>query len=241
MKNTRLYHTETLTTDSEILLSEAALQHANVLKLKVDQTITLFNGHGGEYSGTIKQINHKCGRIYIEQFHDVDLESPLDIHLVQGISRGHKMDYTIQKSVELGVRSVLPVLCHRSVVKLDQDKAKKKQQHWQAVAISACEQCGRNIIPTIHPPQELSIWAHQSNAQGKGLALLPGAKQALSNLDAGTEFTLVVGPEGGLEEHEADWLLNNHYTAVSLGPRILRTETAAVAAISALGSLFGDL
>lgn len=241
MKKIRLYQPGPLAIQQEIELVDAAVQHAHVLKLKANQRLVIFNGEGGEFHGQITNISHKSCHVLLQEYVELETESPLKIHLVQGISRGQKMDYTIQKSVELGVTSIQPVLCHRSVVKLDGDKSRKKQQHWQAVAVSACEQCGRNRIPLVHEPQELSAWAHQNDAQGRGLILLPGGENKISSMDAQSEYTLVIGPEGGFEEHEAEWLLNNQYQSVSLGPRILRTETAALTAIAALNTLYGDL
>lgn len=240
---TRIYQAIPLTTHTTITLDEFASHHlARVLRAQVGDAVVIFNGQGGEYSGVISQINKKTVLVELKEFSHREAESSLDICLAQGISRGEKMDYTIQKAVELGVKHIIPLYTERCNVKLDKDRSEKRLQHWQSIITSACEQSGRNRIPAIDMPQSLDNWLPTVKADGC-LVLSPYAAQQLKiqNFSTLRQVTILIGPEGGLSDKEIQLAEQYHFLPLNLGPRILRTETAAVAAISALQSLFGDM
>ncbi|MES1195463.1 MAG: 16S rRNA (uracil(1498)-N(3))-methyltransferase [Steroidobacter sp.] len=171
-----------------------------------------------------------------------DTESPLQITLVQGISRAERMDWTLQKATELGVHAIAPVITSRSVVRLDDRQANKKLEHWQAIVVSACEQSGRRIIPTVQPPVRLHDYFSRSNPDNMRLVLHPEATIALSSQPRPLkDVELLIGPEGGMDEDELQRAVDAGFTPVKLGPRILRTETASVVALSVMQALWGDL
>jgi 16S rRNA (uracil1498-N3)-methyltransferase len=180
--------------------------------------------------------------VKVDQYNPREAESPISLCLAQGISRGEKMDYTIQKAVELGVTKIIPLLTERCTVKLDADRREKRLQHWQSIIISACEQSGRNKIPTLLPPQAFHHWLPTANAD-QCFVLAPTANQKLEkiSLKNNAEVILLIGPEGGLSDGEIALASDQSFIPLNLGPRILRTETAAVAALSALQCIYGDL
>ncbi|RCU45657.1 16S rRNA (uracil(1498)-N(3))-methyltransferase [Corallincola holothuriorum] len=242
MRNIRLFHPEPLTSPSTVELSSDAAGHvARVLRMRLGDPVTLFNGDGHEYQGTLSDVGKRNVSVQIQQAQPADRESPLAIHLGQGISRGEKMDITIQKSVELGVREITPLITERCGVKLNNERWEKKVAHWQKVAISACEQCGRNRVPRINSPQPLSEWLARTTDATR-LTLHPHTDTSFSNMAApGDQVEILIGPEGGLSEQEITVAEQAQFFTVKLGPRILRTETAALVAISALQLRFGDL
>ncbi len=241
MRIPRLYLPQTLNEGDVITLDDNTANHSvRVLRLKENAPVILFNGEGGEFEATIetikKQVSVKVGR-----FIDVDRESSLHIHLVQGISRGERMDYTIQKAVELGITEITPVMTDRCVVKLGAERAQKRLEHWRGVMISACEQSGRTRIPELNPIQKLDDWMDQPR-QINGLVLYHKATAHLSDITKPEEdITLLIGPEGGLDEAEIKHAVNKGFTEIQLGPRVLRTETAALTVLSAIQTLWGDL
>ncbi len=245
----RIYIPLALTPNSEISIEGSAANHiGRVLRLKEGDEITLFNGEGGEYNATLTAIERKMVRTHIEAFNPRECESPLRITLAQGISRGERMDYTLQKSVELGVSRIIPLSTERCGVKFDAKRAAKRLQHWQGVIISACEQSGRNYIPEILPAISLHAWldAHRASNQPQNealrLMLQPRATQSLRQLTPPTgEISLLIGPEGGLSDNEIEVSTQCGFQGIQLGPRVLRTETAGVAALAALQSYWGDL
>ena len=240
---TRIYQSCPLAENSIITLDEVASHHlARVLRANVGEEIILFNGLGGEYSGVIQQINKKTVTVNLKQFIEREVESALNISLAQGISRGEKMDYTIQKAVELGVKQVIPLFTERCNVKLDTERSEKRLQHWQSVVISACEQSGRNHVPEVKIPQSLENWLPTVKAD-VCLVLSPYAEFKLKNLSisATANVILLIGPEGGLSDREVSLTTQYGFLPLNLGPRVLRTETAAVAAITALQSSYGDM
>ncbi len=169
-------------------------------------------------------------------------ESPLRITLVQAVSRGERMDWTLQKATELGVRTIVPVLSSRSVVRLDDKQAGKKLRHWQAVVAGACEQCGRSTVPEIRPPQELSHYLASSTREGQRFVLSPTGPASLAGLTSvGSRVELLIGPEGGLDDTELARAAASGHVPVRLGPRVLRTETAGIVALTVLQALWGDL
>jgi len=223
--------------------------HASqVLRLKVGDQVTLFNGAGGEFSGKLTQTRKSQCQIQISSFHDIERESFLSIQLAQAVCANEKMDWIIQKAVELGVTDIQPLLTQRSVIRLSGERAEKRQQHWKRVIISACEQCGRNTIPQLSPLLMLTGWLEQklkktASPSRHDLILSPDANLRLAQLSApgrGENITILVGPEGGftIDESEAAHLAG--FSAIQFGKRILRTETAALAAIAAMQSHWGD-
>lgn len=244
MPITRIYQpTATISIGSNLRLDEKASHHlARVLRASVGECITLFNGQGGEYLSEIIAIDKKHVTVQIKKFISHDPESPLELYLAQGISRGEKMDYTIQKAVELGVKKIIPLLTERSTVKLDSERREKRWQHWQSIVISACEQSGRNKIPEILLPQSIENGLESTNADFC-FVLAPKAPNKLADItiQANQRIVLLIGPEGGLTDQEIKYAESRNFIPLNLGPRILRTETAAVAAITVLQCYFGDM
>ncbi len=227
---------------AQLELSPTASEHvARVLRLRAGAPITAFDGTGGEWLCRITAIVRNRVSIECLEHQDVERESPLAITLLQSLARGEKMDWVIQKATELGVSRIIPVSAERSVVQIDDERAATRLAHWRAVASSACEQCGRNRLPQIDAPLSIEA-AGQSGLPGLRLVLAPGAAQSLAQLAAAaTGVALLIGPEGGLTDAELASATALGFQAVSFGPRILRTETAAVAAIAALQIAQGDL
>ena len=242
MRISRIYTPAVLNSGDTIELDENAFNYVvRVLRLKKGDTLILFNGIGGEYEAELVEIQKKRASVHISQFSDKACESPLPIILGQCISRGEKMDYTIQKAVELGVSEIVPLFSVRCGVKLNQERMEKRLRHWQSVIISACEQCGRNRIPILHKAQTLQQWQQQLDTSLK-LVLNPTASDSLHTLvKPEKNVALLIGPEGGLTESEISSAVQHGFTGIRLGPRILRTETAGLAAISIIQQLWGDL
>jgi 16S rRNA (uracil1498-N3)-methyltransferase len=226
-----------------LTLPDSVAQHAvGALRLKDGDALTLFNGDGREHQGVL--VKHgKHAQAHLIGIQAVDRESPLDVTLVQGISTGERMDFSLQKSVELGIGAIQPVMMLRSVVRLDPDKRHKRRLHWQGVVASACEQCGRNRLPEVLEIEEFTDWLGRTRHDASlRLILDPHAGSRLNQLPAPDRpVFLIAGPEGGLDPRERDAALAAGCLPLSLGPRILRTETAAVAALAAMQGLWGDL
>jgi len=240
MKSTRIYHAEPLTTGQLVELNKQASTHLlKVLRLKDGSVLKLFNGNGFEYTAQLV-ISGKKAIANIQQAIKNNNESPLDIHLLQGISKGDRMDFAIQKSVELGVSSITPVITERTVVNLKGEREQKKLKHWSAIAISACEQSGRNFVPKIQPICRLTEIFEDSSNDLK-LLLDPLSNSSLKSLSPKNNIQILIGPEGGLSDAEIELATDNGFCGVKLGPRILRTETAALAAITSAQVLWGDL
>ncbi len=225
------------------LAPDQAHHVARVLRLAVGEPVVLFDGCGSEQSAVITHIAKARVTLQVGESHTVDRESPLAVMLAQGISSGERMDFTIQKAVELGVAAIRPLASNRSVVRLDAARALKRAAHWQAIAVAACEQCGRNTLPQVLPVMDFTDWlAHEAQqAAALRVMLSPPGPATLGSLSrpAG-RVTLLAGPEGGLSLQEQQDALGIGFTPVRLGPRILRTETAALAALSAMQMLWGD-
>lgn len=242
MRIPRIYHPDLILLDQPFALSQDATNHlANVLRLKAEHPIVLFNGDGNEYSATLIEVNKRKVLASAHAKLSLSVESPLSIHLGQGVSKGDRMDFALQKSAELGVSEITPLLTERCAVKLDAQRWQKKHQQWQKLIISACEQCGRNSLPELHPPIPLANWLAQGGEQLR-LTLDPQATKSIKHLSPpGKGVKLLIGPEGGLSDQELYQSQQSGFSGMSLGPRILRTETAALASISLLQGLFGDL
>jgi len=248
MRIPRFYIQDEMTVQETIKLpDEAGIHLSRVLRMKCGQQITLFNGQGGQFLATIMDIQRQRITVVIESFSNQNCESPLNLTLIQCISRGERMDYTIQKSVELGVNTIQPVFSQRGMVKLDTKRALRKHDHWQKVVISACEQCGRNKIPTVLNPVKITE-ALKLATNDKSLKLLMHTSDdstkpyTLSSINQDLRSCiLLAGPEGGLTTEEVTLAQQQGFQLIQLGPRILRTETAALTLISILQSRAGDL
>ena len=230
---------------AEVALSATAARHlSGVLRLRKGAPVVLFDGSGDEFDACLSRIDRAGVSAVVRARRSglQDRESAFALTLVQGVSRGERMDFAIQKSVELGVAAIVPLLCERSVVRLDAERAERRAAHWRAVAIGACEQCGRRRLPQVHLPISFEAWLRQAPASGLRLTLSPQAASGVGALPAvATSATLVIGPEGGLAPGEQEALSSAGFTGLRLGPRVLRTETAALAAVAALQLRFGDL
>lgn len=242
MRIPRIYQPFQLTSGLQLTLTQQASNHiSRVLRLPLEGVIKVFNGQGGEYLAKIKTITKKEVIVELEKFIPVSAESSLSIHLGQGISKGEKMDWVIQKATELGVHEITPLLSRRCDVKLSEDRWDKRWQHWQAVAISACEQCGRDKIPIINTPQTIQNWITQSFTGIKIIFHPNGAEKLAAFSQQVQQANLLIGPEGGFDDSEVEFAKQNGFKSVELGPRILRTETAAISGIAILQSYFGDM
>lgn len=245
MRVTRVFVEQKLISGKGVGLPEQAGLHlTRVLRLDPGAPVTLFDGSGGEYQGTLERDGKKWWA-KVGAHDPVERESPLAITLLQGVARGERMDLIIQKATELGVVRIQPVLAERSVVKVDASQSARKREHWQAIAISACEQCGRNRVPEVGLPLALAeAFAALPAGSRRCLLAVEGAAPLITILDgtAGPagEVALLIGPEGGLGDNERKFALANGFGAYRIGPRVLRTETAGLAAIAALQTLGGD-
>ena len=241
----RFYFQGKLGNGSEVRLHPDAAHHAvRVLRLAVGESVVLFDGLGGEFGARITRIERGDVSVKTGAHLDVERESPLHIRLVQGLSSGDRMDFTLQKAVELGVAAIQPVATERGVVKLKDERAQRRVEHWQNLVISACEQCGRNRVPEVSPLMSLPHWLAQLEMPAPDgearLLLCPAATVPLKALSPAPRMTLLIGPEGGLSPGETQLAQSRGFKPVRLGPRILRTETAALATLSAIQALWGD-
>ena len=202
--------------------------------------MVLFDGRGGEYLAHIQRIERERVVAELASWQDVERESPLAVTLVQALQAGEKMDFTIQKAVELGVRDIVPVESRRSVLRLSGDRAAKRVAHWQGVAASACEQCGRNQVPLVAPLEKLESWLARPAEASLRLMLAPDADEALVDLPPASAVQLLIGAEGGLDPQEVLAAKQAGFRPVRMGPRVLRTETAGLAALAILQALWGD-
>lgn len=242
MRIPRIFQPISLAPGQSVELDAQATAHlTRVLRLKSGDELVVFNGDGGEYQATVAKVERRSAIILIGEFLDQSVESPLELVLVQGVSRGERMDYTVQKAVELGVTRIVPVMTERTVVNLKGERQQRRREHWQAVANSACEQCGRTIVPKVSPILSLHDWFNAPN-EGIKFVLHHRAETGLKDsVDTQRAITLLIGPEGGLAEAEITAAQLAGYLPLALGPRILRTETAAVTALSILQWVWGDL
>ena len=239
---TRLYCDLPLSPGAEVALPEGAARHAaTVLRLQPGDTLCLFNGGGGEYRASLVAVSKREVRVRLIEYQATEHESPLDITLALGISAGERMDYSLQKTTELGVTAIQPLATERSVVRLAGERADKRQQHWQHVVIAACEQCGRNRVPAVAPVRKLFDYLAAVDRNKRLLMLSPDAGTPLKQVAPTASAVLLIGAEGGLAPAEHEAARAGGFEPVSLGPRILRTETAPVAALAVLQALWGDL
>ena len=242
----RIFTKQTLINNTEILLDDFAFNHLiKVLRLQEGANFKLFNGDGNDYAAQLIQIEKKRASAKIISNQKNNTESPLKIHLFQAIAKGDKMDFIVQKACELGISEITPIYTQRSIGRLDQERIEKKLQHWEAVAISACEQSGRSVIPIIHQAcyflDLIKLPTFKDNNIFK-IILDPFAQANLKslNLNNDQKIAIFIGPEGGLNHEEISCLSQNNCQGINLGPRILRTETAGIAIIATLQALYGD-
>lgn len=242
MRIPHIYHPQPLTDRAEIALSEDAANHVGrVLRMSAGQALQLFDGSNQVFDAEIVRVDKKNVLVRLGDGRVEDIESPLNLHLGQVISRGEKMEFTIQKSIELGVNAITPLFSERCGVKLDGERLAKKIQQWQKIAIAACEQCGRNRIPEIREAMSLEAWCAEQDGSLK-LNLHPRASHSINTLPQPVDrVRLLIGPEGGLSADEIAMTTHHGFTDILLGPRVLRTETTALTAITALQVRFGDL
>ncbi|MBT8146312.1 MAG: 16S rRNA (uracil(1498)-N(3))-methyltransferase [Gammaproteobacteria bacterium] len=239
MRLSRIYQEQKLFIGATLVLERDSAHYlGRVLRLRPGDSVNLFNSEDGEFAAELIELGKNQAQLRITGPVDNQANPQLSVNLGLGLSRGERMDYAVQKSTELGVATITPLVTERCEVRLNTERLKSRQAHWQRVAIAACEQCGRSKVPIINLPQELSEWL---NERPGGLVLDARADAALADLQIGESVNLLVGPEGGFSEEELDSALSQDYTGIQLGPRILRTETAPIAALSVLQFLYGDL
>ena len=243
MRTTRVHVDLPLRAGARVDLPEGAANHlVRVLRLQPGDGCVLFNGDGRDFPATLVAANKRGVEAELGAPRDVDVESPLRIALVQGIARGEKMDWILQKATELGVASVHPVQSDRSEVKLEGERAAKRLAHWRSVVVSACEQSGRSRVPAVSASQPLQAALDAGLPAGQRFLLDPEGDAAVHAIDAPEgDCILAIGPEGGWSPGDRDVLRGAGFRGLRLGPRVLRTETAGIAAIAALQARFGDL
>lgn len=237
----RFYTQAALRAGGVSLLPEDTAHHAvHVLRLRPGVAVVLFNGRGGEYAGRIAAVDRLRVAVDVLEHRRVERESPLAVTLVQGVSAGEKMDFTVHKATELGVAALQPVIAARSLGRLAGERAELKRAHWRRVAVAACEQCGRNRVPEVLPVLPLVQFCGAAASEGARLLLSPLAQLGLRSARLDGAVTLAAGPEAGFTAEEEAMLADAGFLPVRLGPRVLRAETAALAALAALNALAGD-
>jgi len=240
MRTPRIYQAESLHENCDYALSKDASQHlGKVLRLNIEDQVTLFDGNGSQIAARISNLAGKHVMVHTTSAPQQSPAARLPIHLGLAISKGDRMDYAIQKSVEAGVSAITPLTSERTVVKLDDKRAQKRNEHWLAIIINACEQCGQNYLPLLHPVMSIAEWAAQATT-GHSLFFDAAAQATLHEQKIAHPVRIAIGPEGGLSADELSMLAAAGFTGIRMGPRILRTETAAVSACVALQVLFGD-
>ncbi|MCL6414130.1 16S rRNA (uracil(1498)-N(3))-methyltransferase [Aestuariirhabdus sp. Z084] len=241
MRNPRIYLPQPLSVESELQLNDEAANHvARVLRMKSGDPLVLFNGEGNSYQARVVNVDKRRVRVTIENLLASTADGNLKIMLGQTLSRGDRMDWAIQKATEMGVTDIQPLFSERCEVKLNAERASKRVAHWQQVAISACEQCGRNRVPRIGSPQAIENWIDDQDSDLK-LVLHHRTDQALDSHRKPDSVSLLIGPEGGLTQPEIERAQAAGFQATALGPRVLRTETAPIAALSLIQYLWGDI
>ncbi len=233
----RIHCPAPLASGVSLALPAGAARHVQVLRMQPGQSLTLFNGEGGEFDATVTQMGRSDVQVEVGTHHAIEREAPQAVHLAVVMPANDRMDWLVEKAAELGAASVQPLQSARSVLRLQGDRAAKKTAHWQAVAIAACEQCGRNRVPLVHPVRDLSAWLAQPAAADAGQRLLLSLREgtrSLRQLQPLAAVTLLNGPEGGLTPDEEDLAIAAGFAPLTLGPRVLRAETAPLAALAAL-------
>lgn len=244
MRLSRIYIPHTLTSDTEIELDEATHHYlCKVLRMKAGFSLVVFDGRGGEFDATLSSVNKKSATLSIGDFRDINSESSLTIRLLLCISRGDHMDFAIQKAVELGVTEITPIFSEHGITNLPTERLEKRVAHWQNIIVNSCQQCGRTVLPRLNSPVAIDETLTQPALAGELKVVLdPLADQALKSLPPPKgPVSVLIGAEGGLSQAEISALIALGFVPVKLGPRILRTETAATAIMTTLQFLWGDL
>ena len=244
MRLTRVYVDTPVNTGKRLVVEGSAANHiTRVLRLRNGDALTVFDGSGAEFGARIEEFRKDAVIVCVDEQRTVDRESPLSLTLAQGISRGERMDWIIQKATELGATRIVPVFTQRSVVRLDDKQAERKLQHWRAITIAACEQCGRNRLPELVTPVDFfGVLPETFTPNSTRLLLSPHAELRIDDLrELHGGVTVLIGPEGGLDDVEQEAAMAAGFKSVRMGPRVLRTETAAIAALTILQRYFGDL
>ena len=242
MRIPRIFTDQIITVGNQIKLSAVASHHIiHVLRITTGRQIILFNGQGGEYSGVVASTTKKIASIEITEFQDVDRESPLSVELAICLIKNDRMDWLLQKATELGVSNISLLVSERTHYKIKADRTAKKLQHWQQIVISACEQSGRTAVPTIQVPKAFDAWLATAAADERYI-LHPGSHQKShkSYHDSPSSLALLIGPEGGFTDIEFNLAMDNQFSPLTLGPRILRAETAPLVALAIVQRQFGD-
>lgn len=241
MRRIRIFHTGELSSGLTVMLDHNASHHLlHVLRKKAGERFVIFNGNGGEFEAVLISANKKTACVEIGEWHEKKTESELSIHLGQAMSRGERMDYAIQKSVELGVSEITPLLSEFCQVQLSENRIDKRVAHWQAIAVSAAEQSGRCAVPIVHSPITFDEWIKQERAV-KLICCPRQEKSAFVDVLANKDLSVTIGAEGGFSDKEINDALQANFAPFSLGPRVLRTETATVVALTVLQMRFGDI
>jgi 16S rRNA (uracil1498-N3)-methyltransferase len=229
-----------------LALPDDVMRHVQVLRLQPGDSIALFNGEGGEFSAELVEVERRSVRVKVGEFRSIDVEPPYRVTLAQGVAGGDKMDWLIEKAVELGASAFVPLTTARSVVRLSGERAVRRQAHWQGIVRASCEQCGRNRVPDVAPAVDLTTWLANLPATPDDnelrLLLSPRASIEFSALPTVTPkgpVTILIGPEGGLSTEEEGLALSHGFSGIGLGPRVLRTETAGIAILAALAARWG--
>ena len=242
MRIPRIFTNSPLAVGSQCQLDDNAANHVGrVLRMQAGQALQLFNGDGQDYRATITEAGKKHVQVEVQEAAENETESPLRVVLAQTLSKGDRMDYAVQKAVEMGVSEIVPLTTERCDVKLKGDREDKRLRHWQQVAISAAEQCGRARVPEIQPVMTVQQWLEHAQACDLRLVLHHRTEQSLNTLEKPSSIALMIGPEGGLTAEEIALAESRGFLPVALGPRVLRTETAPVAAIALCQWLWGDI
>ena len=240
MRLSRIYTAQPLILGTETILEDSIAHYlSKVLRLRNEDQISLFNERDGEFLATLLSIGKKSVSVRLEHRIENQSESKLNVHLAIGISRGERMDYAIQKATELGVSRITPLFTERCEVKIKADRLDNRMGHWERVAISACEQSGRNVVPQITTPLSIESFLSQAR-EGEGFVLDHRADNGLPTTISPKAVTILIGPEGGLSESEIGAANSAGFSSLRIGPRVLRTETAPVVAISLAQQLWGD-
>ncbi|PIE20879.1 MAG: 16S rRNA (uracil(1498)-N(3))-methyltransferase [Neptuniibacter caesariensis] len=241
MRTPRFYDPQPLSTGLDIQLSDSVVQHVSrVLRMRSGEHLILFNGDGKEYLAALGQVDKRKAYAHIFEQRSPRSESPLAVHIGQTLSRGERMDFAVQKSTEMGMSHMTPLFSKRCEVKLPPERQGKRVNHWQQIAISACEQSGRVVPPSIALPETLVNWVARQDAELK-LVLHHHSEVSLQRMTPPTSTALLIGPEGGLTDEEVELAQAHGFKPLTLGPRVMRTETAPVAALTLLNYLWGDL
>ena len=239
----RFYCPQPLTVGASVELPDTVAHHLHVVRLQPGAALTLFNGEGGQYRATVVETGKRRATASIDAFEAVEVEAPYSVTLAQGLPEGSKMDWIVEKAVELGVAAIQPLAAQRSVVRLSGERAEKRQAHWQGVIVSASEQCGRNRLAALQPLADVGPWLAAPSASVR-ILLSPRATESLAGwarANAPQPVTLLIGPEGGLSPQEEDAAIAAGALSLSMGPRVLRTETAGLAALALLAGAWGGV